>query len=772
VPNLSPDRWNEISPLLDKALSLREDQQEDWLRSLSSSQPELAAILEIILQDHRAIIREGFLEFSPSPADNSGFLKGQSVGPYTLLFPIGEGGMGRVWLAERSDGRFERRVAIKFLQFSVATRAGAERFKREGRILGSLAHPHIAELLDAGVLPDGQPYMVLEYIEGNPIDQFCDSRALDVNARIGLFLEVLGALAHAHAGLIVHRDIKPSNVLVSKDGQVKLLDFGIAKLLPQGEQSPNASLPTVEGGAALTPQFAAPEQVTGGAITTGTDVYAAGVLLYLLLTGQHPAGTALRSPAELFKAIVELDPERPSNSIPTDVLTAAAEKRATTPDRLRRQLRGDVDTIALKSLKKLPGERYGSATAFAEDLHRYLNRQPISARPDTLGYRTVKFVSRNRIAVTLTAFAILAVTGGLIGTLIQGRTARRERDAAIRERDRANRIAEFMTGIFKVSDPNETAGQSVTAREVLDKAANDINSNLTSDPQARVQLLDVMGRAYLNLGLFSRAESLFQQGIRASESSGRGQSRVTLSMTHDLGWAVLQQGRIAEAEGIERKLVDTQSRVLGPEDGDTLATMEELAFTLCDEGEGACAEGIELTRKVLDQQKRTVGPDAKYTLVTMNDLAIMLANDHRLDEALELQQDSVNRHLRVFGPANIGTVNAMLNLGEFQRDAGDEDDAAKTFRNLLGIEGRFFGPDQLETAVTKYDLASVLLRKGQRSDAISLLRQSVEHGLAPRILQGLPKDPLFAALHNDPRFAALVGTAHQRFRLQPSPNKN
>jgi eukaryotic-like serine/threonine-protein kinase len=767
--------------LLDEALSLREDQRESFLQSLAESKPDLADLLRLLLEEHRALTKERFLEFSPSAPGNGTFLQGQCVGPYTLISEIGQGGMGKVWLAERSDGRFERRVAVKFLQFSVGTRAGAERFKREGRILGALVHPHIAELIDAGVMPDGQPYMVLEYVEGEPIDEYCDARALDINARVRLFLDVLSALGHAHANLVVHRDIKPSNVLVSEAGQVKLLDFGIAKLLAPDGDSHAASLLTMEGGAGLTPYFAAPEQLTGGAITTATDLYAAGTLFYLLLTGQHPAGllSGSTSTADLVKGIVDREPPRPSDAIPTAGLgtggvhgTGMAGKRACTPVQLRRQLRGDLDTIVLKTLKKAPKERYGSVAALMEDLRRYLDHEPISARPDTVTYRAAKFVRRNRLAVALASIAVIALAGGLVGTLIQARTARRERDSALRERDRADRIADFMTGVFKVSDPHETVGRSVTARELLEKASEDINDNLTEDPEVRAQLLHVMGRAYLNLGLFSRAESLFRQGIQASKSLGEEKNRDALSMTHDLAWAIMQQGRLAEAESTERTLLDTQQRILGPDDVDTLATMEELAFTVCNEGKGQCAEGIELTRKVLERQKVILGSDARYTLVTMDNLALMLAGANRLDEALKLQQDSLDRHIRVFGTENLETVNAMLNLGEFQRDVGREEDAEQTFETLLEIENRLFGPDQAETAVTNYDLASVLARKGQRAKALPLLRHAVEHGLAPRIAQGLPTDPLFASLHGDRRFTALVATIRTRFGPQSPPGTN
>jgi eukaryotic-like serine/threonine-protein kinase len=421
---LTPERWQEISPYLDQALSLPENERRAWLQSFRTEKPELASFLQTLLEEHRAISEERFLEYGPAVASGSS-LAGQTVGPYQLVAPIGQGGMGSVWLAERSDGRFERRVAIKFLHFSVAV-GGAERFKREGRILGQLAHPHIAQLIDAGMTPKGEPYLVLEYIEGEHIDEYCDKRNLDVDSRLRLFLDVLSAVAQAHASLVVHRDVKPSNVLVRKDGEVKLLDFGIAKLLADDLTPGAATFLTLEEGGALTPRFAAPEQVTGGTITTATDVYALGVLLYLLLTGQHPTGAAASSAAELVNAITRTEPPRASDALSSsksesEVVSACAGKRSTTPDKLRRLLRGDLDTILTKALKKNPQERYVSVVAFAGDLQRYLKHKPISARPDSFTYRADKFVRRNKLGVALTALALFALVGGVAATIIEAR---------------------------------------------------------------------------------------------------------------------------------------------------------------------------------------------------------------------------------------------------------------------------------------------------------------------------------------------------------------
>jgi len=337
MSKLSPDQWQALSPRLDEALEMTDDERSSWLSSLQSENPTLAYQLEILLREHRELSEEGFLEASAMELPGGPGLAGQTLGVYTLVSQIGYGGMGTVWLAERSDGRFERRVAVKVLNIALMGKGGEERFKREGRILGRLTHPHIAELIDAGVSLTGQPFLVLEYVEGDHIDRYCDQNKLDVRARVRLFLDALRAVAQAHANLIVHRDLKPSNILVRTDGQAKLLDFGIAKLLECDGQSAEAPL-TLEGGRALTPEYAAPEQLKGEAVTAATDVYASGVLLYVLLTGQHPTGAGPRTPAGLVKAILDTEPPRPSDIVAltqTNEQTAVANagKRATTPDK-------------------------------------------------------------------------------------------------------------------------------------------------------------------------------------------------------------------------------------------------------------------------------------------------------------------------------------------------------------------------------------------------------------------------------------------------------
>jgi eukaryotic-like serine/threonine-protein kinase len=510
MSTMTPGQWQEISPYLDEVLSLPQSERSAWLQRFRTRKPELAELLRQLVEEHRELEREHFLEQVTATLSMGVASPGQKVGAYTLLSEIGHGGMGTVWLAERSDGRFERRVAIKFLQFAMTSTVGVERFQREGKILGQLTHPHIAELIDAGVVGNGEPYLVLEYVDGQHITDYCDGRWLGIEARVRIFLDVISAVAHAHANLIVHRDIKPSNVLVRSDGEVKLLDFGIAKLLTE-DANPAATLLTQVGGA-LTPQFAAPEQVTGKPITTATDVYSLGVLLYLLLTGRHPAGEKVHSTADVVKAIVDTEPPQASNTIVASDSSRLAEQRATTPERLRRQLRGDLDTIIAKALKKDPAERYSSVTAFGDDLLRCLRQEPISVRPDTLRYRTVKFARRNRTVVALATVAILAVIAGLAGTLLQARTARRERDFALHQLARAEAINDLDGYVLSNAAPS---GKPFTVNELL-AGAERIVRRQKGDETMRAELLISIGRQYTIQDEYQKARSLLEEAHELS----------------------------------------------------------------------------------------------------------------------------------------------------------------------------------------------------------------------------------------------------------------
>jgi len=534
MSTLTPNQWRTLSPHLDDALEMSEQERSRWLSGLRLENPVLVDQLETLLDEHDALSREGFLEKGSVVLPRALGLAGQSLGVYTLVSQIGQGGMGTVWLAERNDGRFERRVAVKLLNIALVGNSFEQRFRREGSILGRLSHPHIAQLIDAGVSPAGQPYLVLDYVEGAHIDRYCDRQRLTIPARIRLFLDVLGAIAKAHANLIVHRDLKPSNILVRNDGQVKLLDFGIAKLLEGDGAAGEASTVTLEGARAMTPAFAAPEQLKGEPVTTATDVYALGVLLHVLLTGQHPAGPGPHTPVDLVKSIVDDEPTLPSDTIARNkadekLAVRNAKLRSTTPDKLCRLLRGDLDTIVAKSLKKNPHERYASVTELADDLRRYLRNETISARPDTLAYRTAKFIRRNRGSVALATLAILATAGGLAGTIVQTYRARAQRDFAMCLLTRAEAINDLDDFLLADAAPS---GKAFTSSELLGRAEHIVDRQQNANDTNRAEILTSIGHKYVSRDEDGKARRILEKAYalsrRSADPSARAQASCAL----------------------------------------------------------------------------------------------------------------------------------------------------------------------------------------------------------------------------------------------------
>jgi len=799
MSTLTPEQWEQVGPYLDEALELFPEQRAQWLLSLSQKDAKLASMVQALLDEQEQVEREGFLERPPLQTGSR--LAGQKVGSYTLISQIGQGGMGSVWLAQRSDGRFERKAAVKFVSTARTGRVMEERFKREGNVLGRLIHPHIAELLDAGICSDGTPYLILEYVDGEAIDQYCDEQKLSVEARIKLFLDVLSAVAEAHANLIVHRDIKPSNVMVRKDGQVKLLDFGIAKLLaPDGAA---ATQLTVEGGGAFTPRFAAPEQVTGGNITTATDVYALGAMLYFLLTGSHPAQTSRQSTAELLQAIVEREPPRASAL----ALTAkdAAEKRHSTPEKLSRQLRGDLDTILSKALKKNPQERYASVSAFADDLTRYLKHEAISVRPDTFAYRTVKFVRRNRVVVALATVAFVATAAGLIGTILQARTARQQRDLAIRERDRATDVTDFVTRIFKVSDPSQARGNSVTVREILDKAASDLQAGAAKDPETRAHMLFVLGTVYDSIGIIDKAKPMLEQAVQLQQHLLGQENPETLRSASFLGVVLLEVADYEGAEKLDRDTLAIQRRVLGPEHVDTLTTLARLGALIS--YQGRFAEGEKIQREALDIARRTLGPESPLALTLTTSLVgtmVEEGDESRYPEAEKMQKENLAVERRIFGPDHPDTLAGMAHLGwillnerkypeseqvlreglatEIRVLGAEHPDtldlrnylatvlmrqaryreAEQLFRETRFAQQRIFGPEKPQTASSTYNLGCLAALQGKSVQALTLLREAVDHGLNSQTALDMENDEDLKSLRGNPSFTALVAYAKIR----------
>lgn len=490
------ERWQRLSPLLDALLELPADQREEHLRTLRLEDPALATEL-----GHLLTLDAGDASFLDTPAMvlPTGATSGARLGPYRLERLLGEGGMGQVWLAERADGMYERKVALKLLRPGLANPELRQRFNREREILARFAHPHIARLLDAGIDHNGQPYLALEYVEGEPITSYCQSRQLDIAARLDLFRQVCEAVSHAHANLIVHRDLKPSNILVTPAGHVRLLDFGIAKLL---DVQPLPVEQTRTGVRAFTLHYAAPEQIRGEPVTTMTDVYSLGVVLYELLTGSKPYLLKRQTDAEWEEAILDGVPQKPSQA------AARAEPEACrpySPARLARELAGDLDNIALKALAKHPTRRYVSAEALSHDLLCYLRGRPVQARGESLGYRTRKYLQRHRWAIGA-GVAILVVLSAALGVV--GWQAQR----ALREAARAQAMQRFVTELFQ--DAGSSSSTPIDLRSLLDMGIQRGERSLARQPEARAELYGAVAQLRLGLGDYREARDLLARQAR------------------------------------------------------------------------------------------------------------------------------------------------------------------------------------------------------------------------------------------------------------------
>ncbi|HET7699098.1 MAG TPA: serine/threonine-protein kinase [Vicinamibacterales bacterium] len=698
---LSADRWRALSPYLDRALDLTDEEREPWLDTVRRDDPALAADLQSLLAERDAIHDSGFLEGPAVMVDPAVSLAGLRVGAYTLVSPIGRGGMGTVWLAERSDGLFTRKAAVKLLNAALMGRGGEERFKQEGTLLARLTHPHIAHLLDAGVTGTGQPYLVLELVDGQHIDRYCHAHALGVEARLRLFLDVLEAVAHAHANLIVHRDLKPSNVLVREDGVVKLLDFGIAKLLDHEHDAPAVAL-TVDGGRALTPEYAAPEQLTGGPITTATDVHALGVLLYVLLGGPNPAAGTSGSAAELIKVIVETDAPRLSDVAPNG-----------------KSLRGDLDNIVAKALKKRPEERYPSVTAFADDLRRYLNREPVSARADTLVYRTTKFVQRRSGAVA-TAAAVVLLVGSLIGIYTARLAA--ERDRARLEADKSAKMSELLTSLLTGADPYPTRDREPTVRNILDAGAERVQNELGGQPELKAEMLTVIGRVYARLGLYDKAKPLLSEALALGRRDPADTPRLAQTL-NDLGVLSREQRDTDGARALLEESLAMRRRLFGDVHKDVAVTLVELGRVYVDRGLGDRAEP--LYRESLDIRRKVFGEVHRETAVSKSSLGLVLLNRGDLAAAEPLLREVLDTTRKVL-PADHPNVAASWNsIGLLLLEKGDFAGAEPMIRQSLAIRRKQFGDRHVGNVPSLHNLSVSLREQGRLDEAAAVLNDAI-----------------------------------------------
>lgn len=696
-------RWREISRHLDEALDLPESERTAWLEDLDRREPTIAAEVRNLLADRDRLGEQPLLNEGRSAALPRQGLVGQHLGAYSLDSVIGAGGMGTVWLAHRNDGRYEGRAAVKLLNAALLGKPAEVRFAREGSVLAKLHHVNIAQLIDAGVAPSGQPYLILEYIEGDRIDRYVQQRDLDVDARVRLFLDVLAAVAHAHSHLIVHRDIKPSNILVTRDGVVKLLDFGIAALL-----GPQDAELTREFDAALTPEYAAPEQLLKLPVTTATDVYALGLVLFVLLAGEHPLNLRGKDFTEVARATLDGEIPRPS-------------QRATHPA-LERTLRGDLDNIVAKALKRDPAERYQTAEALAEDLRRFLTCQPVSARPDSFFYRAGKFTRRHRGGVLAGLMMAVVLAGATIITTLQMLEARKQRDAAVYQSQRAEFQARFAYHIMSEVGGD---GQPVTIRQLMEKGVEVLEKSYRDDPRFVIGMLVNISGRYMDLGDTDSEHAVLVKAEKLARELNDPE-RIAFVQCNTVE-TELAAGRPEEARARMQDGLAQLAKLSDPPYTRQTECGAAQARLLWAEGNlpGAidAATGI---ATMLEQRNET--DDLLYqTLATMLD--VMLSLEGRRNEAREWNSKLIGILERHEGDTTISMSTAHHNQAGHLYDAGEVRAAFDVQRKLVDAIVQQQGLDTLTAAYAhKLGLYQVLV---EESDAgFSWLDHAVDSAAA------------------------------------------
>ncbi len=684
-----------------------------------------------------------------------------NFGSYELLELVGTGGMGEVWRAEQRSP-VQRVVAVKLIKAGMDTRELIARFESERQALAMMNHPAIARVFDAGSTDALRPYFAMEFVPGTPINVYRDERNLSVRERLKIFMRVCEGVQHAHQKAVIHRDLKPTNILITEvDGQPapKIIDFGVARALSQRLTA--ATFLTHAGAIVGTPDYMSPEQASssGEDIDTRTDLYSLGVILYELLTGALPQDLRKLPFDEMLRKLRDGDPPRPS--VPLAGLSDAAmraQQRGTEAGVLVHQLRGDLDAIVMKALDKDPAGRYESASLMADDIRHYLRSEPVLARPATLRYQARKYVRRHYAAFGVAALVAVLLTSFGITQAIQIRRV-------TRERDRADRVARFMTTIFRVSNPSQNRGTQITAREILDQASRDIESGLANDPELQAEMMSIMGDSYEGLGLYPQAESLLAASLKTRRRIFGPEHLATAASLHDLSAAVYQLGRYAEADRLEqealeirrrrlgaehpdtlrsmnnvarclvkqghygeaeklhRQILETRRRVLGAEHPDTLVSLDSLGATLDDEGRYAEAEKLE--RETLAIKRRVLGSDHPETLRTLHHVADTAYAQGRYADAEKLHREELAALQRVLGPEHSETLNAMVALANALDDEGRYSEAEKLNRKAMNIQLRVLGPEHFNTLVTMNNEAEILVDEGHYKQAGALHRQVI-----------------------------------------------
>jgi serine/threonine-protein kinase len=702
---MEPHRWQQVRSLFQAALVAEPAHRTAHLAAACGGDAELRAEVESLLAAYQEAA--GFLS---SPAEEAPEpLSLQRIGPYQVAQRLGAGGMGVVYLGLRADGEYQRRVAIKVLKPGLDSEEVIRRFRTERQILAALEHPNIARLLDGGTTEHGLPYFVMEYVEGRPIDVYCQEDRLALRQRLELFLTVCSAVELAHRNLVVHRDLKPGNILVTADGMPKLLDFGIAKLL-NPELSSVALGATAVGLQPMTPDYASPEQVRGEHVNTASDVYSLGVLLYELLTGRHPYRSQASDPAEIRRLVTDQEPRKPS-------LAAAPGEP------LARQLAGDLDNIVLKALRKEPSRRYASVEQLAEDIRRHLSGQPVLARPGTWGYRASKFVQRHRMGVATAAALLLAVLSFGIGMSVLAARLARERDHAEQEQQRAEQVTAFLTRTFEISDPGRSNGETVTARALLDEGVRRLLPELTGQPEVQADLQTTIGTIYQRLGLPDRAQPLLEASRDTRRRLyGDGHPKLADSLS---GLAAVEEDRVNFPQAIDmtRQALAIRRRWYGDEHETVARSLNHLGMLLRRQGHLPAAERN--LRSALTLRRHLPGPPPLDVAESLNDLGVVLWEQGRYTEAEQEAREALALRRRVHGPVHVEIADTLNLLAAIRAASGDWPQAENLMRQALEMRRRLYQGDHPRLAESLNNLGALLKDRGRPDEAEPVLREAL-----------------------------------------------
>jgi serine/threonine-protein kinase len=627
--------------------------------------------------------------------------------------------MGAVYLAGRADEQYEKLVAIKVIQAGRESEEMLQRFRRERQILASLEHPNIARLLDGGSTDEGLPYFVMDYIEGTPIDSFCARHGLSVVERLRLFLVACSAVAHAHRNLIVHRDLKPGNILVTSDGVPKLLDFGLAKLT-----APELPGETATGTLfAFTPAYASPEQVRGEPVTTATDVYSLGVVLYELLTGHSPYRAKTRDTVDVLKVICEQEPERPSTAVVREAKSSGSAPAEA--ERLRRSLRGDLDSIVLKALRKEPKLRYQSVDAFAEDIRHHLEARPVAARKGTKSYRAGKFVRRHWIGVSAAGLVLAAIIGGAVLATYGLVRARRAEAEALQQAGKATAINQYLQQILFAAQPHQGRGRQMTVVEALAAAVPQIEASFRDQPEIRAAVQHTIGRTYLDLGLYGEAEGLLRQSHATRRQVLGPEHPDVAESLESLGALAYEKGDFKTAESLFREALQLRRRSLGNDALPVAESLNDLGMTL-EEGMADYPAAQPLLEEALAIKRSRLGNRNSDVAQSLNNLGMLHYRKKDYAKAEPLLREALTLHRELVGNESADVAAALNNLALVLTSKGDYAGAAQLLRQAVDINRKVLGPEHPDVASNLNSLALALQKVGRHQEAEIYLRGSVE----------------------------------------------